>query len=916
MSAASHRKVVLLDGSALAYRSHFAFIRNPLINSKGLNTSACYGFLSKVLEVLDKQQPQLFVVTFDTSRQTFRHELYGEYKATREKMPDEMRAQIPIIFDLIKALGLPLVTQDGFEADDVLGTLAEQARAQGDDVLIVSADKDLLQLVGPGIKVFNPWAAKGQPDMLDAKGVEQKMGVPPEKVIDLLALMGDSSDNVPGVPGIGEKTALKLLTDFGSLDALLASPEKVTAKRAREGLEKGRALAELSKKLVTIRRDVPLEHPLSSLSIGERDNKALRELCQSLEFAELQRRFVEGIETAEVHYDLIETEKQLHALIKQLRAAGRFVIDLETTSLDVFDAEILGLAFSFEEGKAVYVPTRRGSAGPQPGQTGDLFAALNKGDNGFLDQLKPLIEDPSLAKGGQNLKYDMMVLASHGIVLQGFSFDTLLESYVIDPASRTHNIDDLALRYLSYRKIKTRDLIGSGAKKINMSEVPVAEVARYAAEDADICLRLHRIFSERLAAEPKLQELYDTLEKPLLPVLMRMEQRGIKVDAKVLAGLKGEFEAKAQELLKKAHEIAGSEFNPGSPKQLREVLYDRLEVHKLTKVRPKQTGGGELSTDVSVLERMAEKHPLPQIILDYRAMTKLIGTYVDALPKLIKPKTGRVHTSFNQAVAATGRLSSSDPNLQNIPIRSPEGMRIRGAFIAGEPGWSLLSADYSQVELRLLAHLSGEEALIEAFAQGADIHRATAARVFKVKAEDVTAEQRGKAKAINFGIIYGMGAPRLAAQTSTTVKEAQAFIESYFETYPKVRGYLDEQIALAEQQGYVETILGRRREIPEIREANQQMRGNAERIATNTPIQGSAADLIKLAMIRIDARLQAEKHPARMLLQVHDELIFEAPDEHLDSLEKLVRAEMEGVWELKVPLLVELGRGRSWLEAH
>lgn len=912
---ADKQRIFLIDGSALAYRSHFAFIRNPLINSKGMNTSAAFGFVNLLLKIHGEDAPDTIIVTFDAPQKTFRHETYPEYKATREKMPDEMREQIPWIHKMVDALGFPLVVMPGYEADDVIGTLARIGEEKGHEITIVTGDKDLLQLVTDKIRVYNPWA-KGNSGIFGAKEVEKKLGVPPERVRDLLALMGDKSDNVPGVPSVGEKTAKKLLEQFGSLEACLDKADEVKAKRARENLKEYADQAKLSYELVTIKTDVPLEVSLDTLMAAEMDRDTLGEIFEELEFRELRKRFSRNVSRDDHEYHTVEDEAALATLIKQLRKAGEFVIDLETTSLDPSQAQLVGFAVAWEKNVAWYVPTNLEPEVPE-GQTGSLFAGMEEDrEDAVLEQLRPLLEDATIGKGGQNLKYDAMVLAEHGVTLRGIRFDTLLESYLIDPASRTHGLDDLSLRYLNYRKIATKDLIGRGRKQKTMAELPREQVATYACEDADICLRLHGIFAEKLDKTPGLRELYETVELPLMDVLMRMEQRGIAIDEAMLGELSKEFEAKAAELEAKAFELAGGEFNLNSPKQLREILYDKLEIHKTAKVRPRKTSSGDLSTDVGVLERLAAAHPLPRVILDYRGFTKLKGTYVDALPKLVNDKTGRIHTSFNQAVAATGRLSSSDPNLQNIPIRTPEGMRIRGAFVAGEPGWVLVSADYSQVELRLMAHFSEEPTLVEAFRKGADIHRATAAQIFHVEEDAVTSEQRSRAKAINFGIMYGMGPQRLGRETDISTAEAKEFIESYFATYPKVKEYIEAQLETAREKGYVETLLKRRRDVREINSGNRMVRANAERVATNTPIQGSAADLIKLAMLTIDKRLQGEDWQSRMLLQVHDELVFECPETELDRLVAMVREEMEGVRELRVPLVVEVGHGRSWLEAH
>jgi DNA polymerase-1 len=622
---------------------------------------------------------------------------------------------------------------------------------------------------------------------------------------------------------------------------------------------------------------------------------------------------------------------ELPALDPRLRAADEVVFDLETTSLDPRQADVVGMAFSVKEGEAWYLGAeeRAGTAGqpaaPPPGQL-DLFAPAPSGTmelfpleldfSKHLAALRPILEDPTVKKGGQNVKYDAMVLQRHGIEVQGITFDTLLESYLLDPSQKTHNLDDLAMRLLGYRKIQTSEVIGKGSKKRTMRDAPDRDIFPYCSEDADITMRLHREFSLRLAAEPSLLELYREVELPLMSILMRMERTGIKVDRAALAAIGKDMRARLRGFESEIHALAGAGFNMSSPKQVGALLFDELELHKLAGIRPKRTAGGAISTDADVLEELAPHHPLPRKILEHRALDKLIGTYVDALTTLVNPATGRVHTSFNQAVTATGRLSSSDPNLQNIPIRTAEGRTLRSVFVAGEPGWSLLSADYSQVELRILAHLSGDETLLDAFRRDLDVHRATAARIFDVPLEEVTAELRGRAKAINFGIVYGMGAQRLARDTGITVDEARRFIEGYFAKYPKIQGYLKSQVEHARQHGYVETVLGRRRPLSDIRSSQRQMRSNAERMAVNTPIQGSAADIIKVAMVRIDRRLAREGLRARMLLQVHDELLFEAPDDELDRLEALVREEMVQAFPMDVPLKVDVGRGRSWLEAH
>ena len=917
------KTLFLVDATALAYRGHFALLRNPLVSTKGVNTSAVKIFTDKVLDIIDKEKPDLMALVFDHPTPTFRHAKFPEYKATREKMPDEMHDALDFIDRVVSGLGVPVLSVPGFEADDVIGTLARRGEQQGCEVKIVSGDKDFAQLVTDRVKIWNPFAGGHRTSttsgavILGPKEVEEKFGVPPSRIRDLLALMGDASDNIPGVPGVGDKTARSLIERFGSLDAVLARANEVEQKRVRENLLAHASDARLSYELVTISTDVPVGVEPVALALSKPRNEVLAPAFQELEFRELSRRFsVDARSDPHVHR-LASKPEELDALIRELEKAEEFAFDLETTSLRPLEADIVGMSFSWKPNEATYVPAKEvpatGSGGKGSAQFSLFAFQLDFKQN--LAKLRHLLEDPERKKGGQNVKYDMLVLGQQGVVVRGISFDTLLESYLLDPSARQRNLDELALRYLNYKKIPTESLIGSGKRARTMDNTPEHEVAAYASEDADITLRLHRLFAPQIR-EQGLAELYQEVELPLMHVLLKLERTGVKVDTSVLKGLAGELDKKIADLEKECFELAGEAFNLGSPKQLAALLFEKLEIHKKAGIRLKKTATGAASTDTEILEELAEHHPLPAKILEHRSYQKLKGTYVDALPQLVNKSTGRVHTSFNQAVAATGRLSSSDPNLQNIPIRTPEGKRIRGAFIAGEPGWLILSADYSQIELRLLAHLSGDEGLREAFRAGEDIHRATAARIFDKKPEEVTSELRGRAKVINFGIVYGMGASRLARETGMPYGEALEFIEAYFKKYPSVKTYLDSQIDHARKKGYVETVLKRKRLLPEIWSTNRQVQMTAERIATNTPIQGSAADLIKVAMIRIDARLEAEKLPARMLLQVHDELVFEVEASSAERLAKLVTEEMARAVVLEVPLKVDVGWGKSWMEAH
>jgi DNA polymerase-1 len=897
---------ILVDGSSYLFRAYHAL--PPLTNSRGEPTGAIVGVVNMLRKLIDTYRPELMAVVFDAPGKTFRDDLYPEYKAQRPSMPDELRAQIEPLHAIVRAMGLPLLMVPDVEADDVIGTLATQAAAQGLDTLISTGDKDLAQLVGPHVTLVNTMTDQ----VLDRAGVIEKLGVAPEQVVDYLTLVGDSVDNVPGVPQCGPKTAAKWLAEYGSLDALVARAEEIKG-RAGENLRASLERLPLSRTLVTIRTDVPLDVAPPDLRPTPPDIGTLREWYQRLE----AKRLLAGLGAAadataiEVsaaadspparRYETVLDAAQLSRWIARLGQAPLFAFDTETTSLDYMEAELVGVSFAIEPGEAAYVPVGH----RYPGAPDQLDR------DAVLAALRPLLEDPARPKVGQNLKYDMSVLARHGVALAGIAYDTMLESYVLDATATRHDMDSLAERYLGEKTIHYEDVAGKGAKQIGFDQVPIENAAEYAAEDADVTLRLHQTLWPRLEAVPSLATLLRSLEMPLVPVLSRMERRGVRIDAAMLAAQSRELATRMHAVEQHAYQVAGSPFNLGSPKQIGEILYDRLGAPVLAK-----TPTGAPSTAESVLQELADKGiELPALILEHRGLAKLKSTYTDKLPQMVNARTGRVHTSYHQAVAATGRLSSSDPNLQNIPVRTEDGRRIRRAFVP-EDGWRMLAADYSQIELRIMAHLSGDAGLLRAFAEGRDVHRATAAEVFGVAPDAVTAEQRRSAKAINFGLIYGMSAFGLAKQLGIEREYAQAYVNRYFERYPGVRAFMDRTREQAREQGYVETVLGRRLYLPDIKARNPQIRAAAERTAINAPMQGTASDIIKRAMIDLDAWLEAGQAPARLLMQVHDELVLEVRADAVDAVGAQVRALMQGAADLAVPLIVDVGVGDNWDEAH
>lgn len=906
MSKTKTRPFVLVDGSSYLYRAFHAL--PPLMSATGEPTGAIVGVTNMLLRMLREYDPEYLAVVFDAKGKTFRDELFAEYKAHRPPMPDELRSQLPTLLEIVKAMGLPLLQIPGVEADDVIGTLATQANQAGMKTLVSTIDKDMAQLVDKGITLIDTMFNR----VMDHDRVVEKFGVEPGQMIDYLALVGDTSDNIPGVPGVGPKTASALLGHFANIDEIFENLDDVANVKVRGAAKLGAKLeshydvAVLSRKLATIVTDVELELKPAELVRGEPDDAALREIYTRLDLNSLLRQLPEETdkpapsEVVKGEYETVFTKTALKKMIKALKSADLLVLDTETTSLNYMDAEIVGLSFCVEKGKAWYVPVAH-----------DYPTAPKQLDRDeVLESLRELLEDPLLDKLGHHLKYDAHVLMNYGIHLRGMRFDSMLESYVINSTAGRHDMDSLAARYLERKTIKFEDVAGKGAKQLTFNDVPVEQAAPYAAEDADITMQLHRKLWPRLRAVPELGRLYTTIEQPLVPVLQSMEYTGVLIDGGMLDEMSEEFRQRMVEIEQEAHKEAGSPFNLESPKQLQEILFERLGLPILRRTPKRQP-----STAEDVLQELAEDYPLPGLILKYRSLSKLRSTYTDKLPKQVNKRTGRVHTSYHQAVAATGRLSSSDPNLQNIPIRTPEGRRIRQAFIAPK-GNVLLAADYSQIELRIMAHLSGDEGLLSAFAQDRDVHQATAAEVFGVALEEVDADQRRAAKAINFGLIYGMSAFGLAKQLGIERRAAQNYVDLYFERYPGVRRYMDLTRERAREQGYVETVFGRRLYLNDIQSRNAPRRQYAERSAINAPMQGTAADIIKRAMITVDEWLQSANNGARLIMQVHDELVLEVPKKKAAAITEKVVDLMSNAADLQVPLRVDTGTGANWDEAH
>ena len=930
---ATRPRLYLLDGYALIYRAFFAMISRPLISSRGENTSAAFGVTRFLRKVFDQYQPEYLGVVFDAGM-SMRHELLPSYKATREKMPTELESSIPRVQQVFEGFRVPVVRLEGYEADDVIGTLALRAAEQGLEAVIISGDKDFYQLIRPNVCLLNP--GRGGPTAIEEEWVStdnahERLGVAPEHVTDYLGLIGDTSDNVPGVPGIGPKTAIQLIEQFGTIENILEHREEIKAKRAREALAEHADSALLSKRLVTIHTDLEVPLDLEALRRKEPDRERLKEVFLELEFNSMVREFgapaPEEKPVVAVDYQLVQSVDEVDALVERIKQVGRFAVDTETTSTDPMQADLIGISIAVSPREAYYLPFGHqfgdsaepqadllGEEGGKPKEIAEEVREAEAGQGSNLpdlhdpamEGLREILEEPWYEKVAQNLKYDLLVLRRAGVNMHGGVFDTMIASYLLDPGRREHGLDALALQHLDHKTITYEEVAGKGKNQIPFARVSLDSAREYACEDADITLRLAEHFEPSLR-ELKLEELFRTIEMPLVQVLADMEWAGIRIDEAMFAETSKQLSAQKRDLEAEIYREAGTEFNIGSNKQLQEILFERLGLGVVKKTK---TGA---STDVEVLQALAAQgHRLPELLMQYRQLDKLLSTYIDALPRMVNPETGRIHTSFNQTIAATGRLSSTDPNLQNIPIRTEMGAEIRRGFIPAE-GHVFLSADYSQIELRILAHYSEDPAFVEAFRSGEDIHRQTASLVFGVPLNEVTKDMRGRAKTVNFAVIYGIGPYSLGNRLGISGAEARDFIDRYFERFPGVRRYLDEQIDLARRQGYVETLTGRRRYIPEISSKNFNVRAFGERAATNAPIQGSSADLIKIAMIRIHQALREQGSRARMLLQVHDELLFEVPRGEEDATLALVKDRMEGAAQLRVPLLVETGVGSNWL---
>ncbi len=891
------KPVILVDGSSYLFRAFHAL--PPLTNSKGDPTGAVYGVVNMLRKLRKDYDPEYMAVVFDPKGKTFRHDLYQAYKANRPAMPEELRVQIAPLFEIIKAMGLPLIIVDHYEADDVIGTFAKLIENHNQACLISTGDKDMAQLVSPKTTLINTMSNK----LMDEQGVVEKFGVPANLIIDYLALIGDSVDNVPGVPKVGPKTAVKWLNEFGSLENIMQRADEFKGK-VGENLRDSLTQLPLSKQLVTIIDNIKLPYSLADLKPQSPDQKHLIELFQQLEFkswlSELLNEKAESNPSDQTAYVTITSEAVLDEWLEKLKKADYFAFDTETTSLNYMRAELVGIAIAYAKNKAAYIPLTHDYEGA-PKQ-------LNRDD--VLNKFKPLLTGDQPKIIGQHLKYDKNVLARYGIELSGIAYDTMLESYILNSTSSRHDMDTLALKYLGYNTIHFEDVAGKGAKQITFNQVDIAKATAYAAEDADITLQLHEVLWPKLCKETGPNKVFTEIEVPLLSILAKMEQHGVLIDANHLLTLSAKFAKRITELEQEAHKLAGGEFNLASPKQLREILFEKNNLPVIQK-----TPSGQASTAEPVLEELALDYPLPKIILEYRGLSKLKSTYTDRLPEQIDPTTKRVHTSYHQAVTATGRLSSTDPNLQNIPIKNENGHKIRQAFIAPK-GYKIIAADYSQIELRIMAHLSGDEGLLKAFKQGLDIHKATAAEVWGVPLDQVTPEQRRSAKAINFGLIYGMSSFGLAKQLGTDRNIAQEYIDVYFMRYPGVKNYMDETRAKAHKQGYVETLCGRRLYLPEINAKNLQRQRAAERAAINAPMQGTAADIIKLAMIKIAAWLKQTNIDASMIMQVHDELVFEVVEKDVSQAKVEICNLMQNALVLDVPLIVDIGIGDNWDEAH
>jgi len=900
----NRKRLFLIDGYAMLYRCHFALIRNPLITSYGLHTSAIYGFTNQVLKLIESESPDYIAAIFDAKEKTFRHERYPSYKATREKMPEELVDQLPHLWRILKGMNMFHMSLPGFEADDIIGTLAHSASKENFDTFIVSGDKDFMQLINDNVYLYSPGGARSQTKIYDRQGVIDRWGVPPESIVDLLGLMGDSSDNIPGVRGVGEKSAQKLIQEYGSLENALNEAENVTNKRVRNGLLNHKSDAVLSKELVEIHTEVPLDFSVGNLKIKPFDTAELYSLFKEFEFYGLMNEFSElelEMETekkiSEKSYKTVTNVNELNQFISKVKEGKWLSLDLETTSVNTMEADIVGLSFSVEKDSGIYIPIIHKNKSLEYFGKDELESVLSI--------LKPVLENPNIPKTGQNIKYDLIILKRFGIQVNGIEFDTMIAAHILNPEFRSYKMEKLSEEYLNYTMVPIEKLIGTGKNQISMDEVELDDISFYASEDADITLQLTYILKEKLE-EKNLLSFFTKVELPLISVLVDMEMDGTFVQKTFLNELSSSYQQKIESLVTEIYSLSGTEFNVNSTQQLAQILFDILH---LTQIRKR-------STAEDVLNRLKHDHPLPEKMLEYRKLNKLKNTYLDPLAEWIHPDTGRIHSSFNQTIAATGRLSSTRPNFQNIPIRRTQGREIRKAFTAQKDGWKILSADYSQIELRIMAHLSQDPGLIEAFTLEEDIHSKTAAAVYGLSVEDVRPELRRTAKIINFGIMYGAGPYRISQELGIPRNEAETIIDAYFTQYSGIKNYIDETIKFAIEHKFVSTVMGRRRPVWEIDSDNRIRREAARRMAINMPIQGTAAEMIKLAMIEIQDTLNSEKMKSKMILQIHDELVFEFPSDELELLKKVIIDKMENALPLTVPLVVDCGWGKSWYEAH
>ncbi|MEC9437307.1 MAG: DNA polymerase I [Candidatus Neomarinimicrobiota bacterium] len=903
LNKTNNKRLYLIDGYAILYRAHFAMIRNPLINSKGMHTSALFGFINQIMKLINNEKPDFMIAAFDSSQKTFRHDKYPDYKATREKMPDEMISQLPYLWKILESMDIPTLEEPGFEADDIIGTLATMASKEDLEVFIVSGDKDFMQLINDNIFLYTPSGRKADIKIYDRSGVIDRWGVPPEKIIDLLGLMGDSSDNVPGVPGVGEKTAVKLIKEYGSLEASLENAGEVKNKRAREGLLNARSEAVLSKELVTIDTKMKIDIDFSSLNTNSIKKESLAEIFQELEFETLQKQILGKNNKISVKkdkpkkdYKTLFKEEEIVQFFKTVKENKWLSFDIETTSVNPMTCDIVGFSFSCNKHKGVYIPVH------YPERQDSLFDDYT---NRVIELMRPTMENSLIPKTGQNIKFDALILLRHGLKVHGMHFDTMIAAHLLKPEFRSLKLDNLSLEYLNYPMIPIEELIGTGRNQISMAEVDVEKVSFYAAEDADIALQLTYIFEKKLKEE-NLLKFFNDVEMPLISVLLEMEYHGMFIDSDLLKSMSNKFGEKLNKLVKNIYSEAGYEFNVNSTQQLAKILFDIKELPEIKK----------RSTAEDVLEKLKGQHVLPGLILEYRKLNKLKNTYIDALPELINPISGRIHSTFNQTITATGRLSSSNPNFQNIPIRTDQGREIRKAFRSKDNDWVIFSADYSQIELRIMAHLSQDKALVDAFNKGEDIHTRTAADVFDVSIDDVQPSMRRTAKIVNFGLLYGAGPFRMSQELGITQKEAKALIETYFSRYSGIKNYVESIIETARDKHYVETLLGRKRPVWDIDSSNHLHREAAKRMAINMPIQGTSAEMIKLAMITISKHINSESMKSKMLLQIHDELVFEVPNDELELLKDIVVEKMVNALPLSVPIEVDSGHGKSWYEAH